>query len=202
MPLTPAGAFQFRPHRPQACSLAGVPVGFYFGGRMARKRPAEERFWEKVNKNGPVPRYNPSLGKCWEWTASCGGGGKPPRYGQFKVRAGLNVKAHRYSYGAGPEDLSLDHLCRNTICVRPSHLEAVTIKVNILRGTSPCALNHRKTSCPKGHLYYLGLDGRRRCRKCKNASFRKWRIRNLHKARQSDKIRARRYRADKLKKEV
>jgi hypothetical protein len=27
----------------------------------------EERFWEKVDKNGPVPAHRPELGPCWVW---------------------------------------------------------------------------------------------------------------------------------------
>jgi len=26
----------------------------------------EDRFWAKVNKSGPIPEYNPSLGNCWD----------------------------------------------------------------------------------------------------------------------------------------
>jgi hypothetical protein len=29
-----------------------------------------ERFWAKVDKNGPIPAYRPDLGPCWLWTAS------------------------------------------------------------------------------------------------------------------------------------
>src|SRR5690348_8449196 len=34
-------------------------------------RPSSlDRFWAKVDKNGPVPEYRPDLGPCWLWTAS------------------------------------------------------------------------------------------------------------------------------------
>lgn len=29
----------------------------------------EPKFWEKVNKHGPVPEHCPELGPCWIWTA-------------------------------------------------------------------------------------------------------------------------------------
>lgn len=79
--------------------------------------PLEERFWAKVI-TGP---------NCWLWIGSLGGwkGG----YGQFRVGAGL-VRAHRFAYEASggtiPDGMELDHLCRNTWCVRPEHMEPVT----------------------------------------------------------------------------
>lgn len=44
------------------------------------------------------------------------------------------------------------HKCRTRNCVRPSHLEVVTAKQNIVDfGTGLTALNARKTHCPKNH---------------------------------------------------
>jgi hypothetical protein len=37
-------------------------------------------------------------------------------------------------FGEIPDGLMLDHLCRNTACVNPSHLEPVTNSVNVQRG--------------------------------------------------------------------
>lgn len=49
-----------------------------------------------------------------------------------------NIYAHRHFYekykGKIPQGLVLDHLCKNTLCVNPNHLEAVTQKVNMQRG--------------------------------------------------------------------
>lgn len=47
----------------------------------------------------------------------------------------------------------LDHLCRNTRCVNPKHLEAVTQKENILRGIGISAQNAVKTHCWRGHPF-------------------------------------------------
>lgn len=72
---------------------------------------------------------------CWVWTGSRSGAG----YGNF--RDGRTVRnAHRAMYervhGPVPDGLSLDHLCRNTLCVNPEHLEAVTQTENMRRGRS------------------------------------------------------------------
>lgn len=45
------------------------------------RRSLSERFWEKVNKDGPVPAYAPELGPCWIWTAFCLWNG----YGRFGI---------------------------------------------------------------------------------------------------------------------
>lgn len=126
---------------------------------------AEERFWVKVDKDGP--------GGCWLWTASQNGRG----YGQIRV-SGRLLYAHRVAYelevGPIPEGLTIDHLCRNPSCVRPDHLEIVTMKVNALRGTSPPAQNAEKERCQRGHpLTESNLvrltgkrEGHRRCKQC------------------------------------
>jgi len=99
------------------------------------------RFWAKV-------RVNPENG-CWEWT-----GNTLRKYGRFKFR-NSSYLAYRCSYalvvGQTPVDtLELDHLCRNPLCVRADHLEAVPHKTNVLRGESPSALHARKTKCRCG----------------------------------------------------
>lgn len=71
---------------------------------------------------------------CWLWQASCCNKGYP----HIKL-AGVARRAHRVLWelvagrpiGAG---MTLDHLCLNTSCVRPEHLEEVTRPVNTARG--------------------------------------------------------------------
>lgn len=122
------------------------------------------RFWAKVNKQGP--RFG-SKGRCWLWTAHKGTKG----YGQFKVN-GRVVEAHCFAYGPVPDGLELDHLCRRGLCVRRSHLEAVTHAENLRRGESPSAHNSTKTQCLRKHPLsganlYVRPDGKGRdCRKC------------------------------------
>lgn len=129
----------------------------------------EQRFWAKVNKDGPAPEYRPTLGPCWIWTAASALG-----YGQIRI-SGKIVLAHRWSYeatyGPIPAGKQLDHLCREPSCVNPSHLEAVSPRVNVARGTSPAARHAIATHCPKRHEYseantYVSKNGKRFCRQC------------------------------------
>lgn len=114
---------------------------------------------------------------CWPWQGTT----IPSGYGQFHVATNggraLRVMAHRASYelafGPIPNGLTIDHLCRNVSCVNPHHLEAVSIKVNILRGTAPSARRARQTHCKRGHLfspentYIYPPTGHRTCRRCR-----------------------------------
>lgn len=106
---------------------------------------------------------------CWEWTA-----GKTSKgYGAMYV-SGIQFSTHRISYmmsvGEIPKGLDLDHLCRNRVCCNPSHLEAVTRQINLLRGLTLVAANAAKTHCPKGHEYNeqntITRRGGRECRAC------------------------------------
>ena len=117
---------------------------------------------------------------CWEWTASLSHTRAGPCYPQLSRREAPGVyrmhKAYRVIYewlvGPIPEGLVLDHLCGNTRCVRPDHLEPVTHRVNILRGDSASARHARQTHCKRGHEFthgntYVDTRGARRCRACK-----------------------------------
>lgn len=160
-----------------------------------RGRPpklASERFWSKVDKNGPIVK--PELGPCWIWT----GWKDYHGYGKFSVgdstQRGLDVPSHRFAYetlvGPIPAGLELDHLCRNHACVNPKHLEPVTHKVNAKRGDAGkagkknashlIATARAKTHCPKGHPYDLintwyDKHGHRLCRICLRESQRQYR---------------------------
>lgn len=64
--------------------------------------------------------------------------------------------AHRIAWVAFhgrdvPEGLTIDHLCRNRLCVNPEHLEAVSNGENVKRGIGFAATNARKTHCSRGH---------------------------------------------------
>lgn len=108
---------------------------------------------------------------CIDWLGST----IPAGYGRFWSGAGV-VYAHRWSYehhlGKIPDGMQIDHLCRNTSCVNPDHLEPVTQHINLLRGHGWAGEHARKTHCPAGHPYaganlYLSRSGERHCRACR-----------------------------------
>lgn len=108
---------------------------------------------------------------CYVWQ-----GGKT-RNGYGTVRhEGKTYYVHRLAYeityGVIPKGLQIDHLCRNRLCWKPEHLEAVTQRENLLRGNTITAKNAAATSCAKGHPYdnenTIRLkNGHRVCRTCK-----------------------------------
>lgn len=123
-----------------------------------------QRFWAKVEKHGDGCSC---CGGCWHWRSS-----KRAGYGLFSDGP-KRLSAHRTAYellvGPIPEGLSLDHLCRNTGCVNPDHLEPVTHQENVRRGAEA---RGRSTTCGRGHEYtdentYIEPGGRaRQCRAC------------------------------------
>ena len=128
-------------------------------------RPLADRFWEKVDKGG----------ECWEWTGNTFSNGYGCIHGGRDAGQKFNLLAHRVAYeltvGPIPEGLTLDHLCRNILCVNPAHLEPVTIRENVLRGDGVSARAAKVTHCPQGHPYsgdnlHVRPDGSRHCRAC------------------------------------
>lgn len=134
-----------------------------------KKYTAEKQlavFWDKT-----IPEPNSG---CILWTAGTTFGG----YGVFRVHGRLK-RAHIFSYelvhGSVPDGMQLDHKCRVPCCVNPGHLEAVTQRENILRGTAPPAINARMTVCINGHEFttenthiFYESNGKvhRRCKIC------------------------------------
>lgn len=107
---------------------------------------------------------------CLVWARSLGHRG----YGYVQV-SGKKHFIHRLAYelafGPIPEGLVIDHLCRNTACIEPTHLEAVTQRENVLRGISLSAQRARQTHCKNGHEFtdantWLSPRGQRACRRC------------------------------------
>ena len=124
-------------------------------------------FWSRVDRNGPIPTMRPELGNCWIWKGCVSDEG----YGTFVVGGPQSAQkrrgAHRVVFfllnGRWPEP-EIDHLCHNTLCVRPDHLREATHTEN---------MNNRACSmiCKRGHplaganLYFYS-GGRRRCVAC------------------------------------
>jgi hypothetical protein len=110
---------------------------------------AYERFIAKVEKTE----------SCWHWTASKNAKG----YGAFD-----KTMAHRFSYEHYkrpiPPGWQIDHLCKNTSCVNPDHLEAVTMEENLRRQHGERYMN---TICIRGHVKSW-VNGRMRCYDCQS----------------------------------
>lgn len=129
-----------------------------------------KRFWSKVIKTKD----------CWIWSACK----NPFGYGTFYLKK--LMRAHRVSYeisyGSIPNNLTIDHLCRNTSCVRPEHLEAVTQRENVLRGNSLMAINKKKFFCKRDHpllgknIYCRPLRKQRECRICREILRQRWEL--------------------------
>lgn len=135
------------------------------------------------------PRGNPSVTtrllrlalcdtatRCWVWQ-----GYQRRGYGRIMGKTRHDT-AHRLSYelfvGPIPAGLTIDHLCHNTLCVNPAHLEAVTLRENIARrDNAGCGWRRNKTHCKRGHAFTasnttvrIDQKGRlsRNCRECKD----------------------------------
>jgi len=86
---------------------------------MAKTPPTiSERFWAKVAFG-----FGPNA--CWTWKAGTTLAG----YGVFQIskRPHVLTYAHRYVLAlVGREGEVTHHLCSNTLCVNPAHLEPKT----------------------------------------------------------------------------
>lgn len=105
---------------------------------------------------GPIPQYRPDLGPCWIWQRFIDengyGRGSFTKYGGGKGLAHIGL--YEQMVGPVPKGLVLDHLCRVTACVRPSHLEPVTDRSNILRGAAT-----KLTDADVARAYSMRLNG-------------------------------------------
>lgn len=129
------------------------------------KGSEEERFWAKVD---PCRTDG-----CMVWLGALNSNG----YGTLVV-SGAGIQAHHFLVGKPPEGLEWDHVkergCTHRNCIWPEHLELVTHRENVLRGTSPSSLNAMKTVCSEGHSFtpentYVrngARPGGRECRVC------------------------------------
>lgn len=111
------------------CDSERIVAGGYCSGHYSQinrsqtlspiRRGWAARFWSKVDKTDT----------CWNWM----GAKVPLGYGKV-MRDGRLQYVHRVSYelagGVIPPGYEIDHLCKNTSCLNPEHLEAVTPQTN------------------------------------------------------------------------
>lgn len=128
--------------------------------------------WWRNTPERLMRRYIRKTDTCWIWIGVLDTKG----YGLASI-ANKRYRAHRIVYealvGPIPEGLELDHLCKNTYCVNPTHLEPVTHAENMRRafeGITHCRKGHEKATNT-----YIGLDGKKRCRACNTEAARRYR---------------------------
>ncbi|MDE2099000.1 MAG: HNH endonuclease [Patescibacteria group bacterium] len=119
------------------------------------------------------------------WTASVARSNSDPRYKNFEYGTIGNdpkrnkisstyktLKTHRVSYelykGQIPKGMEVDHICTNTLCVNPEHLQLTT------RGENSHLGHVRKhgNSCRRGHEFtaentWIEKNGIKHCRQCR-----------------------------------
>lgn len=100
-------------------ALALDPLADLTSPTRQRRRATPERFWARIDKDGPVMRAD--LGPCWIWT------GRKARDGYGLLEwCGRGVGAHRLAYalakGAIPAGVLVMHACDNPPCCNPDHL--------------------------------------------------------------------------------
>lgn len=110
--------------------MQGEPLRFIRGhvGYLKRREMLTDDLWREDDRGFTTP--------CWIWKG-------PPQnkagYCRVWLR-GRQALAHRAMYeqevGPIPPGMEIDHLCRQTSCVNPSHLESVTRTVNARRGSN------------------------------------------------------------------
>lgn len=123
---------------------------------------------------GVLARVRVATSGCWEWT-----GRIAHEYGIIQLIGNKREYAHRFLYRVfrGPiqDGLELHHTCHIKHCVNPWHLEPLTRREHILRGTNHIVDQMQRTHCPKGHAYTeentyqkKASPNKRECRRCHN----------------------------------
>lgn len=95
-------------------------------------------------------RFRVKANGCWVPKKT----GTTKGYRQMQF-GGKTMVAHRVAYmlqvGPIPDGYEVDHLCHNTGCINPAHLEAVTQEENLRRRDEHNGIGEYRTHCPYGH---------------------------------------------------
>lgn len=107
-----------------------------------------------------------SIEDCWIWTGSTLTKGKYGSLQKMYDKNGNRIwSTHRLMYDVFYGDLdcslTIDHLCFETSCCNPLHLEQVTLEENSRR------MNARRTHCKNGHLLSMQDTKGRGCVLCR-----------------------------------
>lgn len=136
---------------------------------------------------------SPAESGCVEYVGTRNNGG----YGSFWLNTGelKTTLAHRAAWMIEtgqtiPEGLTIDHLCRNRLCLNVKHMEIVTRAENTHRaGATEAAAGKRRsiTTCIRGHSLtgenlYQDTRGRRACRQCRIVRSSQWAQKNSDRA--------------------
>lgn len=123
-----------------------------------------KRFYAKVDKTED----------CWNWTGAKTASRKErplapatQGYGVISVN-NRPFYAHRLSMlmkqGYLTEGLVIDHLCNNSTCVNPDHIEEVTNRENVVRSPrhsmNTGGYSHYKEFCKRGHKRGIEMKGK------------------------------------------
>lgn len=133
----------------------------------------EERFWKKVDKNGP--------NGCWIWLGykTPAGYSGMARLEDWSQREYPHRTAYKLSGRVIPDGYTIDHLCKTRDCVNPNHMRAVTQGENTLAGNTVASINAAKTQCIHGHEFSVDESRVRRrvCKECNKVTQQRWRDR-------------------------
>jgi hypothetical protein len=128
-----------------------------------------EKFFLKVVKDKPFFEPGHGMSPCWNWMGAVDVSTNGKMYGRFAWNKRA-VPSHRFSFYLHNQidpPYDLDHLCKNTLCVNPQHLEAVSHSENMKR-----IYPAKKIVCVNGHPYTEintgknSVTGRRYCKVC------------------------------------
>lgn len=136
-----------------------------------------KRFYDKVEKTDT----------CWNWTGARTAN-RPKRiladatvgYGVININK-RPFYVHRLAWMMAGKDLVeglvIDHICNNSLCVNPDHLQQITHEKNIKRSekTTANGAKYYRRFCKYGHERLIEDRGKK-CSQCYNTMLQKRRI--------------------------